>query len=287
MSRARSPAVMPDVLVDGVPASTRLLHDRGLAYGDGLFETMRVVAGRVPLWPWHLRRLQHGLRRLGIEMPSKDALQGDVSSLARGQDAIVKLIVARHGGRGYAPHGAAGMSRLALRYAPPDDAAIDHARGVRVRWCRLRLGLQPALAGLKHLNRLEQVLARAEWRDERVHEGLLRDSDGHVICATASNVFIVRDGVVQTPRIDRCGVAGVARAWTLAQVRRWRLPVRESRLSPVDIESADEVFLTNAVRGIVPVRAVGSATFDVGPVAQRLGYTLAALGIGRHPRSNA
>lgn len=126
------------------------------------------------------------------------------------------------------------------------------------------------------------MLARSEWRDRRIDEGLCMAADGRVVCATAANVFIVRDGTVATPALDRCGVAGVARAFLLARARR-RWPVVVTALRPADLEAADEVFLCNAVRGVMPVRALARWRWRPGPVAAALGYTLAARGIGLPP----
>jgi 4-amino-4-deoxychorismate lyase len=269
-----------DVLVDGRPAPGLPADDRGLAYGDGLFETVRFHAGRAPLWPGHMARLRRGCRRLRLALPDPALLWSEAAGLAGRQDVAIKLILTRGGGRGYAPPERAHARRLLLRQSLPDMPARLYRDGLRLRWCRLRLAIQPALAGLKHLNRLEQVLARAEWRDPGIDEGLCLDTDGHLVCATAANVFVVRDGVLLTPRLDRCGVAGVARAALLAKARRW-LPVREMRLVRADVDAADEVFLSNAVRGVMPVRRVGQRRYRPGPVAARLGYTLAAVGIGQ------
>lgn len=272
----------PQVLVDGRRENGIPPEDRGLAYGDGVFETIRFVAGRAPLWDLHIRRLQHGCRRLRMSAPAAATLRRESHRLAAGEHCIIKLILTRKGARGYAPVPAAATRRILMRHEAPSDEAIDYTAGVRLRWCRLLLSSQPLLAGLKHLNRIEQVLARGEWRDPRIHEGLLCDAEDRVVCATSANVFIVCEGVLRTPSLTRCGVAGVARAWTMAHARRW-IPVHAGDLTRAEVESATEVFLTNAVRGIVPVRAVGSVRFRVGPVTRRLGYTLAGLGIGRSP----
>jgi 4-amino-4-deoxychorismate lyase len=148
---------------------------------------------------------------------------------------------------------------------PPLDSRAA-SQGVRVRVCELRLAEQLRLAGLKHLNRLEQVLARAEWDDPAIAEGLLLDAAGRVICATMANVFAVIDGVLVTPALDRCGVAGVARAEVLAT--QVRAQVRDLRLD--ELLDAGEVFLTSSVRGILPVQAVGDKVFAPGLVTRVL-----------------
>ncbi len=291
MSRSRAAAkslarshrgVDIDVLVDGKSSPTLSAQDRGLAYGDGLFETIHFVAGNAPLWPLHMARLRSGCRRLQLPQPDADVLRREAGRLADGTDCIIKLVLTRGDGRGYGPDSAAVPRRIVSRHPVPAMADSLYDTGARLRWCRLQLSSQPALAGMKHLNRLENVLARAEWRDPRIHEGLLRDADGRVISATSANVFVVRGGGLFTPKLDHCGVAGVARAWILRRARR-SMPVNECDLYESDVLAADEIFLSNAVRGIVPATRLGDRRFPVGPVTRRLGYTLAALGIGRPP----
>ena len=149
-----------------------------------------------------------------------------------------------------------------------------YASGVRARWCETRLGLQPLLAGLKHLNRLEQVLARAEWLDPSVGEGLMCDTDGYVISGTMTNVFAVLDGELMTPILDRCGVAGVARAEVLAA----RPAARVMAMRPEELVRASEVFLSSSVRGILPVQAVGDTVYGPGPVTRALQQHWRGLG---------
>jgi 4-amino-4-deoxychorismate lyase len=153
---------------------------------------------------------------------------------------------------------------LSLHDAPATDAqALRH--GIHVRRCSMPLALQPRLAGVKHLNRLEQVLARAEWNDATVHEGVMCDPDGQPICATAANLFVVIDGRFSTPRLDRCGVAGIARAWVLAQRAVEVRPLQWSEL-----ESADELFLSSSVRGILPIARLDGQQRSAGPMTREL-----------------
>lgn len=255
------------VLVNGVPGAGIDPLDRGLAYGDGLFESLRIADGRVPLWERHLARLAEGCRRLGIPNPDASQLSAEVSAAAAGlAQAAVRIVLTRGvAGRGYAPPSPRpAPGRIVAAFALP--AAPEAPVGLRLRWCRLRLAEQPALAGLKHLNRLEQVLARAEWDDPETDEGLLRDARGRVIGATSANLFIVRGGIMATPAVDRCGVAGVARAEILA---RW--PACEVReLEASEVMEAEEVFLSNAVRGVRPVVALDGRRWAPGPVARGL-----------------
>lgn len=238
--------------------------DRGLAYGDGLFETVRVFRAEPVLWREHLARLRRGLRRLRIEADVAFVEARALELMAGIDDGVLKLILTRgSGGRGYAPFDAAEPLLVLSRRAPPPPAP---GRGLVLRWCATRLALQPALAGIKHLNRLEQVLARGEWRDARIHEGLMCDADGRAICATAANLFVLRRGRWLTPPLDRCGVAGTLRAWLL----RRGPDVQEEELQPAEVESANAVFLASGVRGILPVRRLGRRVYAPHPALAEL-----------------
>jgi 4-amino-4-deoxychorismate lyase len=238
--------------------------DRGLAYGDGLFETVRVYCGRPVLWREHLARLRRGLRRLRIAADLDFAAVRALEQAAGIGDGVLKLVLTRgSGGRGYAPFDAVEPLLLLSRHPAPLPAPTS---GLVLRWCDTRLAIQPALAGIKHLNRLEQVLARAEWRDQRIHEGLCLDREGHVVCATAANVFLLREGRWLTPRLDRCGVEGCLRAWLLRRVAGIELV----DVRPQDIEAAEAVFLASSVRGILPVRRIGPRRFDPHPALAEL-----------------
>jgi 4-amino-4-deoxychorismate lyase len=227
-------------------------RDRGLQYGDGLFETMRVRRRRIRLLELHLDRLAEGCRRLGIDVPAA-GLEREAAARARQcVDGVLKLILTRgRGVRGYRPTGKERYTRVLSLHALPPPEALP--KPVRVRRCRPPLGLNPDLAGLKTLNRLESVMARAEWGDERIWEGLLRDVEGSVISGTMSNVFLRRGSTLMTPALDRCGVAGVMRRWVLEQAKDLRLSVWQGRLPVEAFRDAEEVFMTNAVAGVVPV----------------------------------
>ena len=242
-------------------------RDRGLQYGDGLFETMLVRRRRIRLLELHLERFAEGCRRLGLAVPAAGIERELVLRARQYTEGVLKLILTRgRGARGYRPAGDERCTRVLSLNALP--AVPGGGRPVRVRLCRTRLGINPDLAGLKTLNRLESVLARAEWRDERIWEGLMRDVEGSVVCGTMSNVFLRRGSTLMTPALDRCGVAGVMRRWVLEQAGDLRLRVRQGRLPVEAFRDAEEVFMTNAVAGVVPVGLV-----QAGPRSLRLPST--------------
>ena len=242
--------------------------NRGLAYGDGLFETMRVHHGALPLWPRHLARLREGAQRLGIVLPSLDVVEARIAEVIADCDGgVLKLLLTRgEGGRGYAPPvDALPTWMLSLHPSPASPTAA-----LRVLWCETRLALQPALAGIKHCNRLEQVLARAEAEAAGCDEGLLRDSAGNAISATSANLLVLRDGRWLTPPVYACGVAGVLRGWLLEQGL-----ADVAQLAPAQVESADALALCNAVRGILPVASLGARAWAPHPALAELQGELA------------
>ncbi|MDQ3206079.1 MAG: aminodeoxychorismate lyase [Pseudomonadota bacterium] len=268
-------AVTTRVFVGDRPVAAVPPGDRGLAYGDGVFETMRAHAGTLPWWDAHWARLGLGAKRLGLQLPAPGRVLAEAEALLAGAGGVLKLVLTRgSGGRGYGPPEPQGPGTwmLALRPLP----ASAPATGIDLRWCRTRLAVQPALAGIKHCNRLEQVLARAEWAsapeaERHAHEGLMLSTEGDVVCATAANVFVLHGGQWTTPAVDRCGVAGVCRQWALE-----RLDPQVRKLDPDEVRSADVVFLCNAVRGILGVARLGPREWAPHPQVLQLRKALAS-----------
>lgn len=263
--------------VDGRAATELPVDDRGLAYGDGLFETLRVVAGRAPLWTWHMERLEEGCRRLQLPQPALAMLADEVAAAADGlDDAVVRITwTAGSGPRGYARQamvpGRLFVVASSLHHVDPFMAI----HGVALFECSTRWSLQPKLAGIKHLNRLEQVLARAEWEDPSFIDGLMLDMDDRVISTTAASIGLVVEGVAMFPALHRCGVAGVGRRLAMAS-----LPdVIEADIDRGMLASASEVFLASSVRGMLPVRAIGDRHYAAGPVARALQAAWATAGM--------
>lgn len=263
------------LLLDGVADGVLSPLDRGLAYGDGLFETIRFIAGQAPLWPRHMQRLRESCVRLQLPAPDESLLAHEAAEVLRGMDdAVVRITLTRGlGERGYAMPAAPQPTRIVAAFAAPAWVPEIYRDGVRLRLCQLRLAEQPRLAGIKHLNRLEQVLARAEWDDPAIADGVLLDGAGRVIGATMANLFAVIGGVLVTPALERCGVAGVARAEVLSQRE---VQVRELALG--ELLHASELFLSSSVRGILPVRSMAETVYVPGPVTRALQWHWRGLG---------
>ncbi len=252
------------ILVDGAAQGEVDAADRGLHYGDGLFETLAVVDGRIRHWTRHLGRLESGCRRLGLECPEASLLEREVLQLSGGcARRVVKIIVTRGAGtRGYRPPQPARSRRILLASDWPDHPRQWAREGVRIRLCQMRLGHNPLLAGIKHCNRLEQVLARSEWGDE-FEEGLMLDEHGRAIEGTMSNLFVVQDGALTTPDLSRCGVAGVMRQVILDQAPGQGIPTEVAEVGLEQVRQADGLLLCNALIGIWPVRTFEERQYPV------------------------
>ena len=265
-----------DGRADGVLAPL----ERGLHYGDGLFETIACLEGRPRLLGRHLERLAHGCERLGIGFPGREALGREILAVAgEAQRAVVKVLLTRGAAvaRGYAVAGSERPTRVTLRYRWESEDPVLARDGVRVRIAQLRLGENAHLAGLKHLNRLEQVEARREWSDPDIAEALMFSSSGRLVSGVMSNVFLVEAGRVRTPRLDRCGVAGIMRAAVLRAAARLGIAVEEAALEAGDLARAHEIFLTSALIGVRPVRELAGRAVAPGPVTRALQQALAPL----------
>lgn len=267
--------------VDGQLAAGVPVHDRGFAYGDGLFETIKVIGRQPQLLDRHLQRLESGCRRLGIPCDPVSLGAQILTFSAELGDGVAKLMLTRGDGlRGYASPQPC-QPRTVLMGAPTPAYPRAHAEhGVCLYPCATRLAEQPALAGLKHLNRLEQVLARGEWQDPAFAEGLMRDMSGRVIEGVFSNIFLVSKGVLQTPSLERCGVAGVMRAEILERAQRAGITVQVCDIALEQLLEAEEVFVCNSLYGIWPVRQLHTHVWSVGALTRKLQGLIADLSSG-------
>ncbi|NOX08824.1 MAG: aminodeoxychorismate lyase [Gammaproteobacteria bacterium] len=246
--------------------------DRGLQYGDGLFETIKVVQGRAEFWQRHIDRLQQGCSRLGIAMPDQVLLEAEAATLCADQDeAVLKILLTRgSGGRGYRCSEDSTPNRIISLSPMPDYRAQNLIQGMTVRLCQQRLSINPTLAGIKHLNRLEQVLARREWDDAAVFEGLMQDMDGNVIEGVMSNLFMVDNGYLLTPDLSRAGVCGVMRSVIIDLAQTLNIKVLMQDISQQQLLQADEMFICNSLMGITPVQQINEQRFATGAVTRTL-----------------
>lgn len=258
------------ILINGECGNKIEVSDRGFQYGDGLFETLAVRNGNALFLEQHLERLKTGCERLNIACPSLALIRSEIQQLSNNHDrAVIKLILTRgSGGRGYRiPESATPLRVLSLHPDPAYPAGYRD-EGINVRFCRTRTGLSPALAGLKHLNRLEQVLARSEWNDPSIQEGLMLDVDGHIVEGTMSNLFYCKNSRTYTPSLAFAGVNGIMRSIFVGLLGKHGHPVEETRPCPKDLLQADEAFVCNSLIGLWPIRRIETTDLSIGPITR-------------------
>jgi len=252
---------------------------RGFQYGDGVFRTALVHESKVLDLDAQLERLLADARRLGLRVDDPGALRGECESLARPHAAaVLKVVLMRTGAeRGYRSN-AGGADRVLTLQGAPRFPATYWEEGIRAFRCSLALAAQPRLAGIKHLNRLEQVLASRDWQDG-AQEGLLADDQDRPVGGTRTNLFWMRRDVLRTPALDRCGVAGMMRDKVLRLAAQLGIACEIGAGSWGELEAAEEAFVTNSVVGLWPLRELGGRQWrGPGPVARQLS------GVLRHPR---
>ncbi len=242
--------------------------DRGFAYGDGVFRTMVIRSGLPVNWPLHYQKLVADCAAIGIVCPSAGLLMSDFLQLFSIEDVdsekqeVAKIMITRgEGERGYKPPAVTTPTRVIIKSAMPQYAKESYAGGVQLHVCNTRLSSQVKLAGVKHLNRLENILARMEWRDEDIFDGVLLDQQGGVIECTMSNIFARFDKVLVTPDLSECGVAGITRQRICDVSSALNLTAEVAQLSLSRMLQADELFICNSLYGAFQVSKIGGTTW--------------------------
>lgn len=260
------------VLINGLATREVDVADRGFQYGDGVFETIEVIRATPLFLPRHLERLRLGCAKLSIPFPGTETLGLEVEKVCGGcERGVLKIQVTRGvGGRGYRHLQPVTATRVLSLHPYPGYPENFYNPGVRVRMCETRLGCNPGIAGIKHMNRLEQVLGRQEWAGDEVQEGLMLDQDDYVVEGTMTNIFLVKDTMLSTPELDRCGVSGIMRNLVIENAKNQGIPLAIRRLTKDDVFAADEMFLTNSLIGCWPVRQLEDQIYPVGPVTLRV-----------------
>jgi len=242
--------------------------DRGFAYGDGVFRTMVIRSGLPVNWPLHYQKLVADCAAIGIVCPSAELLMSDFLQLFSIEDVdsekqeVAKIMITRgEGERGYKPPAVTTPTRVIIKSAMPQYAKESYAGGVQLHVCNTRLSSQVKLAGVKHLNRLENILARMEWRDEGIFDGVLLDQQGNVIECTMSNIFARFDKVLVTPDLSECGVAGITRQRICDVSSALNLTAEVAPLSLSRMLQADELIICNSLYGAFQVSKIGDTTW--------------------------
>ncbi|RVT45263.1 aminodeoxychorismate lyase [Rheinheimera sediminis] len=237
--------------------------DRSFHYGDGLFTTIRVKDGKVMLWDLHLQRLVEGTKRLLIHPFDTDELTAKVQQAVSAPHQVMKVLISRGmAGRGYSPQGIESPCCYISTAALPDYRAWQQ-QGIRLDLADFKLAQQPALAGLKHNNRLEQVLIKAELAQTDADELVVLDQSGAVIEVSAANLMFYKEGLWFTPALDQAGVNGVMRQHLMAH-----RTIREGQFCLDDLQQAEALLICNALMGVVPVKQFAGKTKNIELVRQ-------------------
>lgn len=266
---------------NGTPVDSIPIDDRAVQYGDGLFETVAIRAGKPRLFDLHLERLERGCTALGIEMPDVSALENELMSAIRQSQetpahCVAKIVVSSGvSQRGYGRRQPSPASVIIGVFPSRPVAAASYREGVNTILCATRLAVHSATVGLKSLNRIEQVLGRSECVTDDAFEGLMLDAEERLICGTMSNVFIAVDSTIVTPSLDRCGVEGVMRSFAIRALAAEGIEVTVRDVALEEFRGCDEVFLTNSQFGALPVRQCDGRSLVPGRLTREVIATLA------------
>ncbi len=253
---------MNKILINGMQENLIDVRDRGFQYGDGLFETIAYKNNKLQFWQEHMQRLQQGCERLSLNHIDESVWLADIKKLQITGDAVVKLSLSRGiSGRGYAYENDHNVTRVTAVSAFPDYPETN-LQGVTAIICETPVSINPVLAGIKHLNRLDNVLARNEWKTADIAEGFMFDSAGHIIEGTMSNVFCVLGNELYTPLLELCGVEGVMRQQVIKMANELNITVNIVDISKQNFLQMDALFITNSLIGIWPVKTLDDIQFQ-------------------------
>ena len=259
------------MLVNGLPCDVISIADRGLLYGDGVFETILCEGGRPILLAGHTQRLENGCKRLGLAKQDLPTILSDIREVAKQDDCVIKVIVTRGvRNRGYAFNKQDNASvRIVYRDDVPDIALDNYRQGIQLTKCDYPLPDNTKLAGIKHLNRLDQVMARNEW-DSEFQEGVMLASDGRVVEGTMSNIFIESNQQWITPALERSGILGVMRQWIMRNSYHAEMECIEKDIQLPELQNAQSIFVCNSVIGIWPVTKFEGKDYPISPAVSKI-----------------
>ena len=249
-------------LVNGQLQDLLAVSDRGLQYGDGIWETVLISSGHLILLEQHLQRLQKGCEALNLQGLDERVLRREISHFTKNIDnSILKIIITRgSGGRGYSYSGLNSPTRILSLHDIPQGIQQCRDNGICIQYCKTQLSHNPQLSGFKHLNCLEQVLARNELLDNN-KEGIVCDTNHNVIEGTMSNIFLINKHTVITPILEQCGIKGIMRAYIISLLDKKNIALIKKQVSLDDVQSADALFFSNSVIGLWPVKKLNDKTF--------------------------
>ena len=250
------------------------IKDRSVQYGDGVFETIAVKAQLLEFWKEHYQRLNRGCKVLRIKCPSELFLKREINNFIKKikkKKFILKIIISRgEGGRGYQPPEKSKPTRIIGVYSWPNYPKINYKKGVKLGVCKMRISSQPYLSKIKHLNRLEQIIARSEWKKKNISESIMLDFNDNIIEGTMSNIFGVKKNVYYTPSTTLSGIEGIMRNKILQFLKKTKKKYKIKKINLKELLNFDEVFICNSVFGIWAVRQIEKKKFPFGEKTKEL-----------------
>ncbi|MCK6262094.1 aminodeoxychorismate lyase [Vibrio sp. ZSDE26] len=256
--------------VNGQPSEAISLTDRSFQYGDGCFTTMLTREGRIENWSAHQSRMERCLTLLNIDQPNWNQVQDWLkkAALTSPKGGLRLNITRGEGGRGYSCYGVSNINIVISHFAYPAQYKTWGEHGIELGVCHYQLGLNPHLAGHKHNNRLEQILAKQDIDSQGFFDGIVTDLQGHIVETTMANIFWIKEGSLYTPSLTNSGVAGVVREALLKKAKEKQLPINMGSFKLPALLNAEEVFITNSICEIVPVTKIKDKLFPVGPATR-------------------
>lgn len=268
---------MQHISINGISSEYLSVLDRGLHYGDGLFETIACVDGKLQFWNEHLERMQNGAKQLGIDFSTIDNFSHDVQSMLEKfsiNNCVIKLMLTRgQGERGYQYPSPQNPTRMVIIGDLPHYPDEYLSQGIKARLCQHTVSNNARLAGIKHLNRLDNVLARNEWKNE-YQEGIMLDNSGYIIEGTMSNVFAVKNNQLYTPSLTHSGVNGIIRGQILSIAQEQGIETSIVEITEEELLNMDEIFICNSIIGIWPVEYLNEQKIEVGSLTKKLSQAL-------------
>jgi len=263
---------MITTIVNGTFTDQISVTDRALNYGDGVFETIAVHDKALHYWNEHYQRLQKGCDILGFSAPTESELLADIKKLTLfAGSSVIKIIVSRgQGGRGYLAAGVTQATTVITQHTWPEYVNRYQSQGIKSRICQHRLIINPALVGIKHLNRLDQVLARNEWHNDDIQEGFMLDCDENITEGTCTNIFFKTNNEWITPADSNCAVAGVMRAAVINKASQTGLEIKQQNIKLSELAAVTECFVCNSIWGVVPVLSCDSYHFEISDELRQL-----------------
>jgi len=255
---------MNRIIVNGIEENNLSVRDRGFQYGDGLFETIAYKNNKLQFWDEHMQRLNSSCDRLSLKRVDESLWLNDIKKMHLVNDSVIKLSLSRgNSERGYLYDEVSNVTRVTASFDFPSYSE-ENLKGINAIICKTPVSMNTALAGMKHLNRLDNVLARNEWGDSEISEGFMFDNQGHVIEGTMSNVFCVLGAELYSPLLEQSGIAGIMRQQVIDIAGELNIPVNIVDISKANFLQMDAIFVTNSLIGLWPVKKIfeGESSFE-------------------------